>query len=220
MYAFVDVDGILLVRLMSIKDRRTVFGTIRHPDELAHGANSGLDIAARLLEPIKEQFPILSFRMQLIKSVLCLLDHKGNSMEKEIHCCIIGLPCNSLLSRLDVFDHMGLSDTDIVALSGGHTLGRCHKECSGLDVPWTPNPLVFDNSYFKELLSGEKGLIQLPSDKTLLEDPFFCQLVEKYAEISVKITGGFQRPVIFKFFPLDSGDSLTDDLKPPSEDKR
>ncbi|KAJ6913761.1 L-ascorbate peroxidase [Populus alba x Populus x berolinensis] len=30
------------------------FGTIRHPDELAHGANNGLDIAVRLLEHIKE----------------------------------------------------------------------------------------------------------------------------------------------------------------------
>lgn len=37
------------------------FGTIRHPDELAHGANNGLDIAVRLLEPIKQQFPILSY---------------------------------------------------------------------------------------------------------------------------------------------------------------
>jgi L-ascorbate peroxidase len=36
------------------------FGTIRHPDELSHAANRGLDIAIRLLEPIKEQFPILS----------------------------------------------------------------------------------------------------------------------------------------------------------------
>ena len=30
------------------------------PAEQAHRANAGLDIAARLLEPIKEQFPILS----------------------------------------------------------------------------------------------------------------------------------------------------------------
>lgn len=37
------------------------FGTIRHPAELAHEANNGLDIAVRLLEPIKEQFPILSY---------------------------------------------------------------------------------------------------------------------------------------------------------------
>lgn len=37
------------------------FGTIRHPEELAHEANNGLDIAVRLLEPIKEKFPILSY---------------------------------------------------------------------------------------------------------------------------------------------------------------
>lgn len=37
------------------------FGTIRHPEELAHEANNGLDIAVMLLEPIKEKFPILSY---------------------------------------------------------------------------------------------------------------------------------------------------------------
>lgn len=37
------------------------FGTMKHPEELAHEANNGLDIAVRLLEPIKEQFPILSY---------------------------------------------------------------------------------------------------------------------------------------------------------------
>jgi L-ascorbate peroxidase len=37
----------------------------------------------------------------------------------------------------------------------------------------------------RELLSGEKeGLIQLPTDKTLLEDPVFRPLVEKYAAVS------------------------------------
>lgn len=37
------------------------FGTIKNPAELAHAANNGLDIAVRLLDPIKEQFPILSY---------------------------------------------------------------------------------------------------------------------------------------------------------------
>ncbi|XP_057465951.1 L-ascorbate peroxidase, cytosolic-like isoform X2 [Actinidia eriantha] len=37
------------------------FGTMRHKLEQGHAANNGLDIAVRLLEPIKEQFPILSF---------------------------------------------------------------------------------------------------------------------------------------------------------------
>ena len=37
------------------------FGTIRYPQELAHGANAGLSIAVNLLQPIKDQFPILSY---------------------------------------------------------------------------------------------------------------------------------------------------------------
>jgi len=37
------------------------FGTMKNPAELAHGANAGLDIAVRLLEPVKEEFPILSY---------------------------------------------------------------------------------------------------------------------------------------------------------------
>ena len=36
------------------------FGTMRFDDELAHGANNGLHITLRLLEPIREQFPTIS----------------------------------------------------------------------------------------------------------------------------------------------------------------
>lgn len=37
------------------------------------------------------------------------------------------------------------------------------------------------------MLSGEKeGLLQLPSDKALLEDPVFRPLVEKYAAVSTR----------------------------------
>lgn len=34
---------------------------MRFESERAHGANNGLDIAIRLLEPIKEQFPTISY---------------------------------------------------------------------------------------------------------------------------------------------------------------
>ncbi|KAL4326830.1 hypothetical protein AHAS_Ahas13G0039300 [Arachis hypogaea] len=169
------------------------FGTIKHPSELAHGANAGLDIAVRLLEPIKEQFPTLSYAdfYQLAGVVAVEITggpeipfHPGREDKPEPP------PEGRLPDATKGSDHlrdvfgkaMGLSDQDIVALSGGHTLGAAHKERSGFEGPWTSNPLIFDNSYFKELLSGEKeGLLQLPSDKALLSDPVFRPLVEKYA---------------------------------------
>ncbi|KAG5530190.1 hypothetical protein RHGRI_030534 [Rhododendron griersonianum] len=83
----------------------------------------------------------------------------------------------------EVFYRMGLSDKDIVALSGGHTLGRAHPERSGFEGPWTKDPLKFDNSYFVELLKEEsEGLLKLPTDKALVEDPKFRPYVEIYAK--------------------------------------
>ncbi|XP_058212668.1 L-ascorbate peroxidase, cytosolic-like [Rhododendron vialii] len=169
------------------------FGTIRDPKELADGANNGMEIGVGLLEPIKEQFPILSYadfyQLAGVVSVEVtggpeILFHPGRPDKSDV-------PPQGRLpdgrrgepSHLrDVFHRMGLSDKDIVILSGAHTLGRAHRERSGFEGPWTNNPLIFDNNYFKELLSGEKeGLVQLPSDKALLIDPVFRPLVEKYA---------------------------------------
>lgn len=169
------------------------FGTMRFKAEQSHGANNGLDIAVRLLEPLKEQFPNISYGdfYQLAGVVAVEVAggpeipfHPGREDKTEP-------PQEGRLPDAtkgsdhlrDVFcKQMGLSDKDIVALSGAHTLGRCHKERSGFEGAWTSNPLIFDNSYFKELLSGEKeGLLQLPSDKALLSDPAFRPLVEKYA---------------------------------------
>ncbi|GER42008.1 ascorbate peroxidase, partial [Striga asiatica] len=169
------------------------FGTMRFKAELGHAANNGIDIAVKLLEPIKEKFPILSYAdfYQLAGGVAVEITggpdvpfHPGRQ-DKEEPPLEGRLPdatkgCDHLR---DVFvKQMGLNDQDIVALSGGHTLGRCHKERSGFEGAWTSNPLIFDNSYFKELLSGEKeGLLQLASDKALLSDPVFRPLVDKYA---------------------------------------
>ncbi|KAL7231284.1 hypothetical protein ACSBR2_009531 [Camellia fascicularis] len=83
----------------------------------------------------------------------------------------------------EVFFRMGLSDKDIVVLSGAHTLGRAHPERSGFEGPWTKDPLKFDNSYFVELLKGEsEGLLKLPTDKVLVEDPKFRPYVELYKQ--------------------------------------
>jgi catalase (peroxidase I) len=102
---------------------------------------------------------------------------------------------------LEIFGkRMGFTDREIVALSGGHTLGRCHAARSGFDGPWTTHPLRFDNEYYKNLLNRtwvprkwdgpkqfedeETGkLMMLPSDLALINDPIFKPIVEEYPSI-------------------------------------
>ncbi|XP_042476166.1 L-ascorbate peroxidase 2, cytosolic-like [Macadamia integrifolia] len=168
------------------------FGTMRHPEEQGHGSNRGLDIAVRLLQPIKDQFPILSYADFVQLAGVVGVEVTGGP-EIPFHPGREDKPEPPPEGRLpdatkgsdhlrDVFGHMGLSDKEIVVLSGAHTLGRCHNERSGFEGLWTSNPLIFDNSYFTELITGEKeGLLQLPTDKVLVEDPSFRPWVEKYA---------------------------------------
>eukprot|EP01018_Ginkgo_biloba_P037281 Gb_00437 [translate_table: standard] len=169
------------------------YGTIRNKEELSHVANAGLGIAVKLLEPIKEHFPMLTYSdfYQLAGVVAVEVtggpsipfhpgrkDHFDSPEEGRLP-----EPTGGTDHLRAVFNRMGLDDQDIVALSGGHTLGRCHKERSGYEGPWTLNPLIFDNSYFIELLAGEhEGLVQLPSDKALLQDPIFSKYVHVYAK--------------------------------------
>jgi len=96
-----------------------------------------------------------------------------------------------------IFHPKGLTDQDIVALSGAHTVGSCHLDRSGFDGAWTENKLVFDNSYFTEMVektyalglsaqgcpqhTHSSGTMMLQSDLALLEDPAFKVHVERYA---------------------------------------
>jgi hypothetical protein len=95
-------------------------------------------------------------------------------------------------------DRMGFTDEEIVALSGGHTLGRAHAVRSGYDGAWTSAPLRFDNEYFRNLVScrfrrrqwdgpeqyedEETGKIfMMPSDLALMRDPAFRRHVKRFA---------------------------------------
>ena len=132
----------------------------------------------------------------------------------------------------EVFAPKGFDDRDIVALSGGHTVGGCKQQRSGFDGLWTEAPLVFDNSYFTDLLEktyrpetveatgcpqhrSDKGTIMLISDLALLEDAAFKSVVEEYAADQSRFFADF----VSAWTRLQEngvGDLLRDELAPPT----
>ncbi|KAK6916715.1 hem peroxidase [Dillenia turbinata] len=168
-------------------------GSIRNEEEYSHGSNNGLKIALDYCEEIKSKHPRITYAdLYQLAGVVAVEVTGGHTVDfvpgrKDSNVCPKEgrLPdANKGAPHLrDIFYRMGLSDKDIVALSGGHTLGRAHPERSGFDGPWTKDPLKFDNSYFVELLQGEsEGLLKLPTDKALVDDPAFRPFVELYAK--------------------------------------
>ncbi|TQD96125.1 hypothetical protein C1H46_018268 [Malus baccata] len=107
----------------------------------------------------------------------------------------IPAPIPVLSALITAFERQGLDETDLVALSGAHTIGfaKCSfvrqtrkSVCPGRGGDNTPAPLDFvsptrfDNSYFKLILGGH-GL--LPSDQVLLtgKGRQAAELVNTYA---------------------------------------
>eukprot|EP00245_Coleochaete_scutata_P009740 TRINITY_DN3283_c0_g1_i1.p1 TRINITY_DN3283_c0_g1~~TRINITY_DN3283_c0_g1_i1.p1 ORF type:complete len:286 (+),score=52.74 TRINITY_DN3283_c0_g1_i1:97-954(+) len=168
-------------------------GSIKAEKELNHGANNGLVIAVQLCESIKEKVPTVSYAdLYQLAGVVAVEITGGPTIDYQPgRRDSLAVPPEGRLPDAkqgaphlrDIFHRMGLSDQDIVALSGAHTLGRAHKERSGFEGAWTREPLKFDNSYFIELLDMEsKGLLKLPTDKCLVEDRAFKPFVERYAK--------------------------------------
>ncbi|GAB0492517.1 hypothetical protein MMPV_003780 [Pyropia vietnamensis] len=171
-------------------------GSIRFEPEIKHAANAGLTIAMDMLEPIKKDFPDVSYAdLYQLASVQAIAFAGGpkipfrfgrkDSLKDAVPTPADRLPdADQRMSHLrDIFYRMGMDDSEIVALSGAHTLGRAHPERSGKDGPWTKVPIVFDNTYFVEILKEkpDPALLRLESDLALLDEPETKSLVEKYA---------------------------------------
>lgn len=206
-------------------------GTIRFESELAHEANAGVQKILPILEPIKKQHPDVSYAdlytLAGAVSVEALggpripwkggrvdsMDPRDATPDGRLPDADKGSSKANIKHLRTIFGRMGLSDQEIVALSGAHNLGKCHYEDSGYEGEWAETPWKFDNSYFNILLHPvasasdvdsslaswqpqklPNGKIQytdplgvyimLPSDLALLQDPKFTPWVDLYARNS------------------------------------
>ncbi|CAM9111738.1 unnamed protein product [Ectocarpus sp. 4 AP-2014] len=146
-------------------------GTMRFAQELADGANAGLNNAVGWLEPIKKKYPAMSYGDLYTLAGVTAIEKMGGptikwrSGRKDDDVAAVppggrlpaadkGNPMATAKGLRDVFYRMGFNDREIVALSGAHALGRCHTDASGYDGPWTPTPNLFTGAtYFKLLKS-------------------------------------------------------------------
>lgn len=184
---------------------------MRFTPESSDDANKGLHIPIDMLHIVKQKNPDVTFADLWTYAGVCAVEFLGGpKVEHHFGRTDHGDGKYSVENgRLpdakqgaqhlrDVFGRMGFNDQEIVALSGAHTLGRCHLVRSGYDGPWTTNPLKFDNEYFRNLMhlewrekvwNGPKQfedvqtgqLMMLPTDMALKTDPEFRKYAELYA---------------------------------------
>ncbi|KAF9886899.1 hypothetical protein FE257_011022 [Aspergillus nanangensis] len=192
---------------------------MRYEAEGGDPANAGLQHGRAFLEPVKEKNPWITYADLWTLAGAVAIEEMGGPK-------IPWLPGRTDLvddskvpprGRLPdgaqgadhlrfIFNRMGFNDQEIVALAGGHNLGRCHSDRSGFEGPWVNNPTRFSNQFFKLLLrlqwtpktlangvrqfvyvdpdaeEGDEQLMMLPTDVALIEDPKMRVWVEKYAE--------------------------------------
>lgn len=204
--------------------------TMRFLPESAHGANTGLQNARDFLEPVKQQFPWISYGdLWTLGGVCAVQEMQGPSIpwrpgrqDKDVAFCTPDGRLPDGARGQDhiraIFGRMGFNDQEMVALSGAHAVGRCHTDRSGFEGPWTFSPTVFTNDFFRLLMeekwgwrkwngpkqyedSTSKSLMMLPSDMALIKDEEFKKHVERYAKDSQVFFNEFSDAVC-KLFEL------------------
>ncbi|KAI5481359.1 hypothetical protein MNV49_004981 [Pseudohyphozyma bogoriensis] len=186
---------------------------MRWEQEGADPSNAGLEHARAFLQPIKEANPWISYSDLWVYAGVVALEAMGGPLvpwkpgrrdfvDESFAPPRGRLPDASLGNDhlRQIFYRMGFNDQEIVALSGAHSLGRCHSTRSGFEGPWTVTPTRFSNMYYKMLTKYEwqekkwdgpkqfrnddlgEELMMLPTDLSLISDPSFRPWVDTYAE--------------------------------------
>ncbi|KAF2101102.1 heme peroxidase [Rhizodiscina lignyota] len=185
--------------------------TMRFDPESEHGANAGLKVARDFCEPIKQQYPWISYGDLWTLGAVCAIQEmqgpiipwRPGRQDRDVSFCTPDgrLPDAAQEQKhvRNIFYRMGFNDQEITALIGAHALGRCHADRSGFDGPWTFSPTVVTNDFYNLLLNEKwawrkwdgpkqyedvktKSLMMLPADMAFVKDKKFREYVGKYAK--------------------------------------
>lgn len=196
--------------------------TMRFAQEASDPENAGLDNGRNRVAPVKKQFPWISYAdLWAIAGIAAIQEMGGPSIPfrpGRIDLTEKDQPPNGRLPDAtkshdhlrDVFYRMGFNDQEIVALTGAHAVGRCHKKNSNFDGPWTFMPISFTNEFYTLLLEetwtprkwdgkpqfedkGTHSLMMLPTDMSLREDSSFKKWVKAYAADQDKFFDHFSK---------------------------
>jgi L-ascorbate peroxidase len=170
-------------------------GSIRLPEELAHDSNKGVEHGLKVVIHVQKSFSTVSWADLIQAAGVLAVKYCGGpeipfrfgrvDSAQSAAPGLLPSPFWGVKQLRQNFYRMGLTDVDLVALSGAHTLGRSHIPNNGYpsNTPWTKNEIVFDNSYYIELLANDnEKLLRLNSDNSLLTVPELKFWVEKFAE--------------------------------------
>ncbi|KAK2464341.1 hypothetical protein APHAL10511_003798 [Amanita phalloides] len=206
------------------------YATMRFEPESIHSANNGLHIARDIMEKIKAEFPWISYGDLWTLGGVCAVQEMGGPLIQWRPGRIDGFAVNATPDgRLpdgaqgadhlrNIFYRMGFNDQEIVALAGAHALGRCHRDRSGFEGPWTFSPTTVSNDYYKLLFderwvwkkwNGPKqledkktrSLMMLPADYSLTQDKSFVKYAKAYAQDQALFFKDFSN-VITRLFEL------------------
>uniref|UniRef100_A0A7S2SH24 Plant heme peroxidase family profile domain-containing protein n=1 Tax=Rhizochromulina marina TaxID=1034831 RepID=A0A7S2SH24_9STRA len=208
-------------------------GSIRTQHEINAGPNAGLSKAlTKYLGPIKGEVPGVSWADLIQLASATAIEVSGGPKIPMRYGRVDGEPTDKtnppfglpdalppfggdLADDKDpaehlryVFEKYDMSDRDIVALSGAHTLGRAFKDRSGTvkegyskgtaytsrgcpfvlnsetlgGRSWTKYWLSFDNSYFEDMAQEDPDCVTFPTDKVLMTDAGFQPHFMEFAE--------------------------------------